>query len=250
MKCGERPFPNQIRKLAPDETFIFKCHPGVPCFNECCRLLDLALTPYDAMRLKNGLKISSAQFLQDYALIDISDDGGFPEVYLGMIDDGQGRCPFVTKNGCQVYPDRPAACRTYPLGRGVFNSPEGETKLVYVLLNEPHCKGFEENQEQNIEKWLHEQGLDTYNLENDKLLDLIQHNETQKGKQLTEAHQKMFIDTLYDLDGFREKIQNSAPEFKKISNSLRESILTDQVALLNFGIEWLKQVIFKEYIVF
>jgi len=198
------------------------------------------------MRLKDSLGISSDQFLHDYALVDIPDNGGFPEVYLGMVDDGKGRCPFVTDDGCKVYPDRPAACRTYPLGRGVFTSPDGEKKTVYVLLNEPHCKGFEEEQKQSIEKWMQDQGLDTYNLENDKLLGLIQHQKIKDGMELTEDQQKLFLDTLYDLDGFKKRIQNSDPDIGEISDEVRAAILFDQVVLLDFGLDWLKQKFFNE----
>ena len=35
--------------------FSFACHPDVPCFTKCCSDLDLALTPYDVLRLKNRL---------------------------------------------------------------------------------------------------------------------------------------------------------------------------------------------------
>ena len=39
--------------LDPDDTIGFACHPGVPCFNHCCRDLNQALTPYDVLQLKN-----------------------------------------------------------------------------------------------------------------------------------------------------------------------------------------------------
>ena len=46
-----QPTEQQILPTATDRPFTFACHPGVPCFTECCRELDLALTPYDVLRL-------------------------------------------------------------------------------------------------------------------------------------------------------------------------------------------------------
>ena len=46
-----------------DGKFQFHCHPGVACFNACCKGIDIALTPYDILRLKNRLGISSTEFL-------------------------------------------------------------------------------------------------------------------------------------------------------------------------------------------
>jgi len=47
-----------------DGKFSFACHPGVPCFTKCCSDLDLALTPYDVLRLKNRLEVSSGELLE------------------------------------------------------------------------------------------------------------------------------------------------------------------------------------------
>ncbi len=49
--------------IDPDTPFRFACNPGVACFNECCRDLNQFLTPYDVLRLKRGLGLSSRQFL-------------------------------------------------------------------------------------------------------------------------------------------------------------------------------------------
>ena len=41
-----------LTALGLDEAFRFACGPEVACFNDCCRDLFQALTPYDALRLK------------------------------------------------------------------------------------------------------------------------------------------------------------------------------------------------------
>ena len=40
-----------------DSTFRFSCHPGVACFNRCCADVNIFLTPYDVLRMKNRLGI-------------------------------------------------------------------------------------------------------------------------------------------------------------------------------------------------
>jgi len=46
----------------------------------------------------------------------------YPVILLQMRDNEKKSCPFVTAEGCSVYPDRPWACRMYPLGLASPNS--------------------------------------------------------------------------------------------------------------------------------
>ena len=43
------------RLITDADTFTFRCHPGISCFNLCCRNLNLFLHPYDVVRLKKNL---------------------------------------------------------------------------------------------------------------------------------------------------------------------------------------------------
>jgi hypothetical protein len=52
-----------------DHVFRFHCSPGVACFTRCCADVTIALTPYDVIRLKNALGISSDAFLEKYTMI-------------------------------------------------------------------------------------------------------------------------------------------------------------------------------------
>ena len=119
--------------IGANEPFAFDCHKGVGCFTHCCRQLDLALTPYDVLRLKNALSMHSAQFLDNYVIIEREDGEVFPRFYLTMVDDGNASCVFVTKDGCSLYPDRPGACRVYPMGRASMRRPDGSIEDQYVL---------------------------------------------------------------------------------------------------------------------
>ena len=92
-------------------TFKFRCHKDIPCFTECCADLKLLLTPYDILRLKNRLDLSSDAFLEKYSKTILDNNARFPMIRLQMLDDNKKRCPFVTPDGCSVYEDRPGACR-------------------------------------------------------------------------------------------------------------------------------------------
>ena len=89
------------------DTFKFQCHKDIPCFTKCCANLNLILTPYDILRLKNRLLISSDDFLERFAITKFEDHIlFFPMVYLKMNEDDDKKCPFVTHDGCNIYEDR------------------------------------------------------------------------------------------------------------------------------------------------
>ena len=87
------------RCLASGDRFRFRCHPGIGCFNRCCRNLNLFLYPYDVLRLKNCLGISSEQFIDRYVDIVLREGNSFPDVLLRMADDAEQTCPFLTDKG-------------------------------------------------------------------------------------------------------------------------------------------------------
>ena len=207
----ELPDCRHARPLPAGESFRFSCHPGVPCFTECCRELELALTPYDILRLCRGTGLSSQEFLDRYVIVEFDERDQFPRLYLTMVDDGRASCPFVSAGGCRVYPDRPSACRTYPVGRGVQRGPDGITEH-FVLLREPHCRGFEEEKEQTIDGWQRDQEILTYNRYNDLMPDILQAPFFQRGGRLSPPQAELFLLALYNLDRFREKLKGGELE--------------------------------------
>ncbi len=235
--------PEHVRPLTPDETFRFSCHPGVACFTDCCRQLDLALSPYDVLRLSNHLGLAPSTFLDQYAAVEQTEECAFPQVFLCMVDDGHASCPFVTPSGCSVYADRPSACRTYPLGRGAFTTPDGQHHEMHVLLTEPHCKGFNEDNPQDITAWQKDQDLAHYNAMNDELLAVLQHPLLKGGQQTTEQEVEIFL-SLYSLDTLRQQLLDTscAPPFS-ITENERQELATQDLALLRLGIRWLRHVL-------
>ena len=70
--------------VADDTLFSFDCNPGVSCFNLCCHNLNLFLYPYDVIRLKQHLGLSSDAFLEKHVDVVLRKDCFFPEVLLSM----------------------------------------------------------------------------------------------------------------------------------------------------------------------
>lgn len=239
--------PEHFHSINNSETFCFACHPAVPCFTECCRQLDLVLTPYDVLRLKNRLKLHSEKFLEQYVIIEWEEGMGFPTFYLTMVDDGRASCVFVTDKGCNIYEDRPGACRAYPVGRGASRDGEGTVTEQYVLVKEPHCQGFEENPEQTASDYFQNQGLAEYNRFNDPLMQLLQHPRIHFGFRPSKAQLDQFILALYNLDMFRQEMADGRISMNRpLSTMELQALAGNDEELLLLGIRWLMQEFFSE----
>jgi Fe-S-cluster containining protein len=232
---------------APDEPFRFACFPGVACFNECCRDLNQLLSPYDILRLKKRLGLSSGAFLERYTTPHIGPQSGLPIVALKTADTQDLTCPFVTPQGCSVYPDRPASCRIYPLVRAIScNRDSGKVNEHFMLLKEPHCLGFDTPTAQTVRQWINNQEIEIYNHFNDQLLEIIRlKNQLRPGPLDLKSRRLVYV-ALYDPDKFRNQIfynkllDNVAVEPQKLA-----AAETDDTALLEIGMEYVKQLLFK-----
>lgn len=236
------------RRLSADDTFQFECGPHVPCFTECCAKLELMLTPYDCLRLKNRLGITSAEFLDTYAIVRWRTAHGLPEVLLNMEPEGERRCPFVTPRGCSLYEDRPAACRIYPLGRASTSHPmDGSRREFYFTVREAHCRGFEETRLWTVREWLSDQGLEEYNRLNDLLMELYVLKSRGRAVPLEEKHVQMFFMACYNTERFRDFIFNS-PFLQRfeVDEPLVKALESNDTALLEFAFRWLRFALFRE----
>ena len=157
------------RKLLEDESFIFECHPDMDCFTRCCRDADMYLYPYDIIRLKSRLALSSEQFLEQHTTLAFRDNPFFPSVMLKMSDKEDKACPFLSSHGCSVYEDRPFSCRAYPLERAVARvTQENRPKEMYFLVRHSHCSGHQEIRKWTVPEWLDDQQIKDYNKINDR----------------------------------------------------------------------------------
>jgi len=234
--------PDNVKPIEKEARFHFRCHAGLKCFTDCCRQLELALTPYDVLRLKGALKLSSTEFLERHAIVEFEEGDSFPRVYLGMVDDGKASCPYVRESGCLIYVDRPGACRTYPVGRGAAMGKDKKVTSRYVLLKEPHCHGFDAQEKQTIDEWEEDQQISLYNRFNDELMLINQHPKIRAGKRLNQKEADLYISTLYDLDQFKERIVD-LPEEELNGHKVAE-LKGDDTLLLSFAIEWLARKLF------
>jgi len=242
-------FPENVSRLCSSKPFSFSCHPDISCFNECCRELELVLTPFDVLCLCRELQMSAADFIDRFVVVEEDEEKGLPRLYLGMVDDGRGSCPFITDKGCLVYNGRPGACRAYPVGRGTMLDEKGRVREIHVLVREDHCLGFAEPHSHTVSEWFENQGLNDYNVSNDEVLHLLQHEQMQQGERFTSEQKENFMLALYKLDEFRKMISSTAFQEKyKLSLEEREAILGDDLSLLRFGISWLKKLLFTEKI--
>ncbi len=235
--------PKNVNRIEAGEIFSFACHPGVTCFTACCRQLELALTPYDILRLKRETKLDSTAFLEQYVIQEQEAEDVFPRFYLTMVDDGQASCVFVSDKGCTVYSGRPGACRAYPMGRAAIRQDDHSIDEFFVLLKESHCHGFEEAEEQNSEKYSASQGLTLYNEFNDAVAAVLQHTKIRQGLRLGPKQIEYFVLALYDLDSFRKQLEEgSLPGSEKFDAATHK----EDEQLLLFGVEWLRGELFGQ----
>ena len=213
--------------------FRFKCYPGVSCFTNCCQDINIVLTPYDVLRLKNGLKISSGEFLDKHTII-IPKKGHLIPIVILKMNESDKKCPFVSENGCVVYNDRPWPCRMYPL-----NTNDDGT---YSLITDPsRCLGLEEKDTNKISDWLESQKIAPYEELNEYLSSLTIQLQAQKLDIDNPQIQKMTIMSLYNIDKFREFVFNSTfLDRLEVEPEILEAIKESDTELLKFAFDWLK----------
>ncbi|MFP3866738.1 MAG: YkgJ family cysteine cluster protein [Desulfobacteraceae bacterium] len=233
-------------KLSLTSKFRFKCHPGISCYTQCCGRINIILTPYDIIRLKQRLGLSSGEFLSRYTREEIEERSGLPIVFLKMEDDQDHLCPFVAPQGCTIYADRPAACRYYPVGQGTLQKEEGIEEF-YFLITEKHCLGFQEDQLWTIESWRQDQQVAQYDEINSEWKAMMLRRDSQSVKAIDRKQQTLFYLASYDLDNFRRYIFNSRfLEVFEVEPETLSAVQNDDVALLKFGCQYLKFILMIE----
>lgn len=237
-------------QLSLKSRFRFECHKGVKCFTDCCRGIDIMLTPYDILTMRRKLDMSSDKFLAIFTTPQILEKADMPVVNLKLLDDERQSCPFVEDGeGCAIYEDRPTTCRYYPIGVGSlsYSGEQGEKDDFFFMVKEAHCKGFEEKKEWTVAEWRDDQGVDLRDEVNEGWFDLmVRKKSLPPSMRLSEESKKMFFTVCYNIDKFKEFVFNSSfLERYDISKEKIEEIKNDDVKLLQFGFEWLKASFFK-----
>jgi hypothetical protein len=236
-------------RLGPDDTFKFGCHPGVSCYNRCCGDVNIFLSPYDVLRMKKRLGMTSGDFLDEYALLPVQKDMKTPVVVLRMKDDEAKTCPFLTDRGCGIYSDRPWPCRMYPLGLAAQkDTPDGwRGDRFYFLLHEEVCRGSEEPQEWTVKEWFSNQGIDEYDEWGEAFKELTLHKFFEEGGSLSPEKMQMLFTACYDLDKFREFVfESTLLERFDVDEDFVEEMRYDDEALLRFAFLWMRFSLFGD----
>lgn len=227
----------------------FQCRQGIACWNACCSNIDISLTPYDILRLTRRLELSSGAFLQRYTVPYELEPNGIAGVKLRPVEHGTA-CRFMTPEGCSVYEDRPTACRYYPVALlSLRRQDEYTDQSSYALVEESHCLGHREARSISVADYRQEQGLDAYDdlARGWRQLILKKKSSGPSIGKPSKRSLELFFMVCYDLDrfsqfvvseGFRALYDLPAQELK--------DILCDDVALMQFGFRFLRQVLFGE----
>jgi len=232
-------------RLTEEDVFQFACGQNAPCFTECCADVNIALTPYDVLRMRKRLGISSGEFLDRYTIVPFSKDQKFPVVLLKMRDDERKSCHFVGDEGCEIYDNRPWACRMYPVG--VASPGAEEEEKFYFILREEDCRGHEQGQSWTIASWMKDQGVVEYDVLGEEFKEIALNPFFQKGGTLTPAQMDMLFMVLYDLDKFRRFVfETTFLDKFDLTQTEIEAAEGDDVELLRLGFRWLKFCLFGE----
>lgn len=233
-------------RLGLDDRFQFECHNGLDCFTHCCGNVAIVLSPYDIIRLKRALGISSSEFLERYTISPFTKEQKFPAVLLKMQPE-TGRCAFVTANGCSVYRDRPWACRMYPLGLAEPKNPAAAEGKVHFLVKEERCHGHGQGPGCSVREWMAGQGVEEYDLHGASFKDLMLHDFWDKEEGLSPEKMDMYYMACYDLDRFRRFVfETRFLQLFEVDESRIEAIRADDEELLEFAMQWLRFSLFGE----
>ena len=252
MTNQDTPFPNS--PVMPEmfeggKVIRFRCRKGIGCWNQCCSNIDISLTPYDILRLKNRLGISSTQFLADYTVPYEMEKDGIAGVKLRPVDGGTA-CRFMKPEGCDVYADRPTACRYYPVALlSMRKQDEYVDQDRYALVQEEHCLGHQEPRELTVAEYRQEQGLEDYDELARGWRQLVLKKKSSGptiGKPSIKSRQLFFM-ACYDIDRFRAFFESEAfTGLFALPEDERRQLLADETALLQFAFRFLRQVLFGE----
>jgi hypothetical protein len=232
------------KRIEAPDTFCFRCYPGIACFNQCCRNLNLFLYPYDVIRLKKALNLTSDEFLEQYVEVVMRPDNFFPEVLLKMSETDDKACPFLLEAGCSVYQDRPDTCRTFPIEQGLLHDADkNEDSAVYFFKPPEFCLGQFEKDEWTVASWAQDQEAAFYNEMTMRWARFkrLFGSDPWGAEGPQGPRGKMAFMAVYNIDRFREFVFNSS--FLKrysLADGLIHQIESDDVALLLLAFDWVQ----------
>jgi len=249
---SESPFagsPVMPEMLEGDKVIQFQCRKGIDCWNACCSNIDISLTPVDILRLSRRLNISTTEFLMNYTFPYELEPNGIAGVKFKPVENGSA-CQFMRPEGCDVYTDRPTACRYYPVALlSMRRSDEFTDRNAFALVKEAHCHGHNEPRQLTIDEYRQEQGLVEYDELGRGWRQLVLKKKSSGpvvGTPSKRSLQLWFM-ACYDLDRFRDFIASTAfNEAYDIPWDEMQKILSTDDELMLFAFRFLRQTMFGE----
>jgi uncharacterized protein len=250
-KTSDLPFESPLvpNLLDLGDNIQFNCHKNISCFNACCKQADITLTPYDVIRLKTHLGMSSSEFLKKHTVPFEMDASGMPGIKM-RTQDKDPACLLLNEEGCSVYEDRPSSCRYYPVGLMTMRKKDvNHEEHHYCLVEENHCMGHKEDRKITIADYRKEQKVEIFDDMNREWYQIILKKRS-SGPGIgnpSDTSFHFFFMCSYDIDRFREFVM--ADNFKNTYNLHTDtwaSIKEDDTALLQFSFALMKQVLFGE----
>jgi hypothetical protein len=199
--------------------------------------VNILLTPYDIVQMKNRLGISSTEFLEKYTKRLLAPNTLLPAVQFKMDEENDKRCYFVGDKGCGVYEHRPWSCRMYPLDHSV------EAETFAPMVDPTRCLGLQENTAWKLRDWLQDQGIEPYNDWNLRFAELTEDEKVTIWRKGYPGGVDIFYLACYDLDRFRDQVfKEKLFEMVEEGSADQDKLKTDDLALLEFAFTWLKTV--------
>jgi len=219
------------QNLTEDSPFNFACHDALPCFTHCCKDVNIFLTPYDTLRLRQALRTGSSEFLAKYTRSFLAKVGNIPVVQL-LMDPQTLRCPFVSEQGCRVYADRPWACRMFPLD---LSSIDAQFRII---AGKERCKGLCERSTGTVRDWLESQNILEY-AEMDRAFQSVVPERFKPGAAMNEGLGRVLF-LAYDLDRFAQILKDSRfSMFHEVDDEMLRRVEEDMKELLKLAFRYI-----------
>ncbi len=208
------------------------------------------LTPYDVLRMKKHLGMTSGEFLQKHTVPFEIEGQGLPGIKMRTTDDEPVCLLMDEEKGCTVYEHRPAACRYYPLGlMNIKAFKATEEEQYYFIVKEEHCQGHNEDNQLTVDEYREQQGVKEYDDYNWPWYQLVLKKKS-SGPTIGKPS-KMSLDFFfmcsYDVDRFRKFIVS--PNFRTVydlKDDYYTTLLEDDFELVTFGFKLLAQILFGD----
>ncbi len=237
----------QLKSIGKENEFSFACYPGISCFNRCCHEIDVALTPFDVLRIKRRLGILSDEFLAKYSQLLSYKGSDLPLLKIKAQDEKTGRCMFLGNRGCSIYEDRPLVCRNYPTGVATQDPREDQEDQPHFIIEETICKGHLENKLWTLADWKKNQNALELEELNDPWLKIVARLKSLKLKDDKDQKMNIFILVSFDQDAFRSFVFDSKFLSRfDVDKATVKAIREDEEQLLKFGFQWLEFALFGE----